>query len=90
MRTGERIFNLEKIFNYREGFRRDDDNLPDRFFKEPLTVGPEKGKVLDRGQFEKDLDTYYTERGWDPITSKPKRDKLKELSIDNHEISGAD
>jgi aldehyde:ferredoxin oxidoreductase len=86
LQAGERIFNLEKIFNYREGFRRDDDNLPDRFFKEPLTAGPEEGKVIDRVQFEKDLDAYYTERGWDPITSKPKRTKLKELSIDKYEI----
>jgi aldehyde:ferredoxin oxidoreductase len=87
--AGERIFNLEKLFNYREGFRREDDNLPDRFFNEPLTVGPEKGKVLDRVQFEKDLDAYYTERGWDPITSKPKGTKLKELSIAKYEIVDA-
>jgi aldehyde:ferredoxin oxidoreductase len=87
VKAGERIFNLEKIFNYREGFRREDDNLPDRFFNEPLTVGPEKDKVIDRGQFEKELDAYYTERDWDPITSKPKGTKLKELSIDKYKIA---
>jgi len=33
-KIGERIFNLEKMFNYREGFRREGDRLPDRFFAE--------------------------------------------------------
>lgn len=43
MQTGERIYNLEKLFNYREGFNRNDDVVPDRFFDEPLTVGEKKG-----------------------------------------------
>ncbi len=46
LKAGERIFNLEKMFNYREGFRREDDVLPDRFFEEPLTIGSEKLESL--------------------------------------------
>ncbi len=82
-RTGERIFNLEKIFNYREGFRREDDRLPDRFFEDAFTIGPKKGSVLDRDQFDAVLTQYYKDRGWDPETTKPGESKIKELGLDS-------
>lgn len=82
LKAGERIFNLEKIFNYREGFRREDDWLPDRFFEDAFTVGPKKGAVLDRAKFSDMLTQYYKERGWDPETTKPTEGKLKELGLD--------
>lgn len=82
-KTGERIFNLEKLFNYREGFRREDDRLPDRFFEDAFTLGPKKGAVLDRGQFDALLTQYYKDRGWDPNTTKPSEAKLKELGLDS-------
>ena len=82
-KTGERVFNLEKIFNYREGFRREDDRLPDRFFEDAFTVGPKKGSVLDRGQFNAMLTLYYKDRGWDPETTKPGDLKMKELGLDS-------
>jgi len=81
-KTGERVYNLEKAMNYREGFRREDDNLPDRFFEEPLTVGPKKGAVLNRDEFSKIMDNYYKERGWDIKTSKPGPGKLKSLGLE--------
>lgn len=81
-KSGERIFNLEKMFNYREGFRRQDDRLPDRFFEDAFTVGPKKGAVLDRTKFEAMLTRYYKDRGWDPVTTKPGAAKLKELRLD--------
>jgi aldehyde:ferredoxin oxidoreductase len=79
--TGERIFNLEKLFNYREGFTRADDDIPDRFFEEPLTVGSRKGAVLTRDQFKTMMDEFYVKRGWDPETSEPGVDKLKSLNL---------
>jgi aldehyde:ferredoxin oxidoreductase len=82
-KTGERVFNLEKIFNYREGFRREDDRLPDRFFEDAFTIGPKKGSVLDRNQFDAMLTQYYKDRGWDPDTTKPGESKLKELGLDS-------
>jgi aldehyde:ferredoxin oxidoreductase len=82
-RTGERIFNLEKLFNYREGFRREDDRLPDRFFEDAFTVGPKKGAVLDPVKFDTMLTQYYKDRGWNPETTKPGRPKLKELGLDS-------
>lgn len=81
-KTGERIFNLEKMFNYREGFRRADDRLPDRFFEDAFTVGAKKGSVLDRKKFGDLLTAYYRDRGWDPETTKPGDAKLKELGLD--------
>lgn len=82
-KTGERIFNLEKMFNYREGFRREDDRLPDRFFEDAFTIGPKKGAVLDRANFDAMLSKYYKDRGWDPETTKPGDLKLKELGLDS-------
>lgn len=81
-KTGERIYNLEKMFNYREGFTREDDVLPDRFYEEPLTLGKGKGSVLDRKEFDDLLTKYYTDRGWDPITSRPTNEKLASLGLE--------
>jgi aldehyde:ferredoxin oxidoreductase len=81
-KTGERVFNLEKMFNFREGFRREDDRLPDRFFEDAFTIGPKKGSVLDRNQFDAMLTQYYKDRGWDTGTTEPGESKLKELGLD--------
>jgi aldehyde:ferredoxin oxidoreductase len=81
LQAGERIYNLEKLFNYREGFTRADDVIPDRFFEEPLTVGEKKGAVLTRDQFKTMMDDFYTKRGWDLKTSKPGAAKLKSLKL---------
>ncbi|MCP4344132.1 MAG: aldehyde ferredoxin oxidoreductase family protein [Desulfobacterales bacterium] len=79
--AGERIFNLEKMFNYREGFKRKDDWLPERFFTEPLTIGPAKGAVLKKEGFNKMLDDYYKKRGWNPETSEPAKARLEKLGL---------
>ncbi|THB77748.1 MAG: aldehyde:ferredoxin oxidoreductase [Desulfobacteraceae bacterium] len=80
--VGERIFNLEKMFNYREGFGRQDDNLPERFFNDAFTIGTEKGAVLDRDEFDTVLLKYYQERGWDTKSSKPEKSKLAQLGLE--------
>ncbi len=82
VKAGERIYNLERTFNYREGFRREDDTIPDRFFEEPLTIGPKKGAVLNRDEFLKAMDDYYSNRGWDLKTTKPSIEKLKSLGLE--------
>jgi aldehyde:ferredoxin oxidoreductase len=82
METGERVFNLEKMFNLREGFTRKDDSLPDRFFTEPFTMGPEKGAKLDRGEFSEMMDTFYKDRLWDPKTTRPSIEKLEQLGLE--------
>ncbi len=74
---GERVYNLARLFNEREGFTRKDDNLPERFHTETLTGGPPKGKLLPREEYEKMLSEYYQLRGWDEegkVTAEKKRE----------------
>ena len=81
-KAGERIFNLEKMMNYREGFDKNDDVLPERFYTNKFTEGPQKGAVVNRNEFEEILENYYLDRGWDINTSRPTNNKLKELGLD--------
>jgi aldehyde:ferredoxin oxidoreductase len=59
------------------------DILPDKFFNKPLTKGKYKGAVLDREKFEQMKDDYYDQRGWDPKTGIPTREKLTELGLED-------
>jgi len=77
VKIGERIFNLERLFNIREGAKRKDDLLPKRF-SEPILDGPSKGKKVEN--YEKMLDWYYELRGWSK-DGVPTKEKLKELDI---------
>lgn len=79
--VGERVFNLERLFNLREGFGPADDTVPERFFTEPLTVGRKQGAVLDRDAFAASLRDWYLERGWDPETTVPGAEKLASLGL---------
>jgi len=81
MEAGERVFNLEKMFNLREGFTREDDRLPDRFFTDAFTMGPEKGAKLSRNEFSVIMDEFYSERGWAPNTTRPSNEKLDQLGL---------
>ena len=80
--VGERIWNLEKMFNIREGFRRADDLLPQRMTSLVFTAGPKKGATFSAEKQETLLDKYYTDRGWDKKTSLPSPEKLKTLGLD--------
>ena len=80
-RVGERINNLAKAFNVREGFARDDDTLPRRLMTEPLKTGASKGHLISQSDLDQMLDEYYTARGWDPATGIPTREKLAELGL---------
>ena len=75
--VGERIYNLERLFNIREGFSSADDTLPKRLLSEPIPDGPAKGGVLD---LKKMLSEYYSLRGWD-INGNPADYKLLALGI---------
>jgi len=79
--VGQRVFTLEKMFNYRQGFRREDDQLPDRFFAEPLTKGKEKGAKLDPKAFKQMMDQFYADRGWDLETTRPADQTLLEVGL---------
>ena len=80
--VGERINNLARAFNVREGFTRDDDRLPERLMTEPLEAGASKGQVISKDDLNKMLDEYYRERGWDINTGSPTKEKLVELGLE--------
>jgi len=73
---GERIWNLERLFNNREGLTTDDDQLPPRFFT-PLPEGNSRNRVVHLDQM---LTEYYRLRGWD-ADGRPTKDRLKNLNI---------
>jgi len=75
---GERIWNMQKLFNLKAGCGREDDTLPPRLLREPLTEGAPKGRVWER---EPLLDEYYLVRGWDR-EGRPTPEKLRELGIE--------
>jgi len=65
MRYGERRLHLMRWYNLREGLSRADDVLPDLFYDQAITEGPQSGAALDRGKFEESVSTFYTMMGWD-------------------------
>jgi len=80
LKTGERIWNLTRLFNVREGLTRKDDDLPARFMEEPLPDGVAKGQVITEKMLREMLDEYYTLRGWNR-NGIPTKEKLKELGL---------
>jgi aldehyde:ferredoxin oxidoreductase len=78
VKTGERIYALERLFNQREGFSKKDDNLPERFLKEEMPEGIAKGRTHP---LESMLKTYYDQRGYDE-EGHPKLEKLRELDLE--------
>jgi len=76
-RVGERVWNLERLFNLREGFSTADDTLPPRLLQEAPVNGPTKGWVV---HLEPMLQEYYRGRGWDQ-NGVPTQEKLFELEI---------
>jgi len=77
LRAGERIWNMERLWNLKAGFTGKDDTLPERLLKDPLPSGGAKGHVNKLGQM---LPEYYQLRGWDK-SGVPSDKKLKELAL---------
>jgi aldehyde:ferredoxin oxidoreductase len=77
LKIGERISNLERIYNQGAGFMRKDDTLPERLFEnngESMRFG------FPREEFETAIQEYYHYRGWD-ADGIPEPEKLKELGL---------
>ena len=79
-KTGERVVNLARLFNGREGFSGKDDTLPGRIFKDPLKSGATEGKLLPESEFAKMLAEYYNLRGWQE-NGAPGEKKMRELGL---------
>jgi aldehyde:ferredoxin oxidoreductase len=77
---GERIVNLNRCFNVREGIRRKDDSLPRRLTQIPAPEGPSKGQVVELDQM---LDEYYEVRGWHLEDGLPTKRVLHRLGLDD-------
>jgi aldehyde:ferredoxin oxidoreductase len=78
---GERVFNLQRMFNIREGLTCEDDMLPMR----ALSI-PKFGKYKDQPDcvthsYPDMLQDYYKHRGWDVLTGIPTREKLVEMGL---------
>lgn len=78
MRVGERVWNLERLYNLREGFSSSDDTLPERLLNEPVQAGPSAGFTVQLGPM---LREYYAFRGWS-AQGVPSPAKLQELGLD--------
>jgi aldehyde:ferredoxin oxidoreductase len=77
--VGERIWNLERLYNLREGFTKEDDTLPPRMLNDAPAEGPSAGRVVKLNPMLKE---YYRGRGWDE-NGVPLQAKLKELKLVN-------
>ena len=92
LRAGERVFNLEKLLNVREGFSREDDRIPPVYLQNIETPLPARegeryltdwfGRRLTKEDLEGMLGNYYEERGWDIQRGMPTKSKLTELGLE--------
>lgn len=88
-KDAERIWNLYRIINAREGFSSLDDIVPPKWF---IPLKGDNGdkpimdyfgtRVLTEADVYRMRDDYYEECGWDIETGMPSEDKIKELDID--------
>lgn len=82
-RIGDRGYNMERLFNLREGINREHDTLAKRFTDEPLLPNNKKSVV----RLDKMLPKYYRLRGWDK-NGVPKKKTLKKLNLDFVDLPG--
>ena len=81
-KAGERINNLKKHFNVREGWTRDDDTLPERVLTEALPDGAAAGVGLSEEDLQMMVSAYYQVRGWNPDGTIP-ISKFHELNLED-------
>ncbi|HZK17868.1 MAG TPA: aldehyde ferredoxin oxidoreductase C-terminal domain-containing protein [Clostridia bacterium] len=80
--TGEKIQNIERVFNLlHAGFDRKDDMPPDKFVRIPVSNGPFKGDKIDIVGWNAMLDEYYACHNWDIQTGRPTRKHLVDLGL---------
>lgn len=82
--TADRINQLGRIYNIREGLTRADDNMPPRIMNDPIPSGVSKGARVTQEDLDILLDGYYEARGWTD-SGVPKAEKLKEVDLSEYE-----
>lgn len=75
-KAGERITNIQRIFNFKAGEKREDMKYGPKFYNMPI-----KGRRLDKDKVDEVLDEYFRVRNWDPKTALPTAEKLRELNL---------
>ncbi len=78
--AGERMSNLARLYNIREGLTRKDDTLPPRIMKDPIPRGVAKGSYVRPEELDTLLDGYYDARGWTK-EGVPTKAKIEELGL---------
>ena len=76
LEVGERIYNIERLFNKAAGMKSEDDTLPKRILEEPIPAGPSKGQV---SKLSITLPQYYEARGW--VAGFPTEETIKRLGL---------
>ena len=88
--VGEKVYNLERCYNVREGFSRKDDCLPKRMYTEPLKGGMRDGEIIRKP--DTIIDEFYEEMGWDkngiPTTETLAKFGLKEVDAEMAKFRG--
>lgn len=79
--VGERRLNMMRAFNSREGINRNQDLLPEKFFRKGLEGGPSDGWKIDKAEWEAARDEYYRQSGWDVKLGTPTRGTLERLGL---------
>ncbi|MFC1917217.1 aldehyde ferredoxin oxidoreductase family protein [Chloroflexota bacterium] len=77
-KSAERILNLRRAFNLKNGLKPEDDTLPERYLNDPPPDGGSKGS---RVNIKPMVHEYYKIMGWDEVTGKPFRRTLEELDL---------
>jgi aldehyde:ferredoxin oxidoreductase len=77
MNIGERIWNVERLFNLKVGFSANDDTLPKRLLEKPLEIGGSRNRVVRLNEM---LPEYYKIRNWDKY-GVPTNEKLAQLDL---------
>ena len=83
IQCGERVWNLVRLFNLREGIDPADDKISDRFFNDTFSKGQAKNIKISKDEFQKSLLEYYSIRGWTP-KGIPTKEKLKKLGLEKY------
>lgn len=77
LEAGERVYNIERLFNLQAGIEPAQDTLPRRLLEDPIPEGPSKGSVHRLSEL---LPEYYTLRGWGE-NGIPEADRLSKLGL---------
>jgi len=76
LEAGERVYNLERLFNQQAGMKPEDDTLPKRLLEEPIPDGVSKGQLSKLAEM---LPKYYEARGWE--NAFPTKATLERLGL---------